>query len=335
MNIGTCGCGTIASWISDFLDQLNDPAIVRYGAASNIPEQCADFAAKYGWLHTYDSYEALMADPAVDLVYICVPNPFHYELCMKALDAGKNVVCEKPFAVNDTQTAAILKKAEEKGLFISEALWPSFLPSRKLIDDIIASGEIGELTGAELIALNNVMFMDRIKKLELGGGALLDMGPYTLGRMTDHFGTDVAKIEGTYEHLESGVDSRDDFTVTYRNGCRVHCVCTIDWPREQHQEYGLIRGTKGAIRFDSLSNPQQIQVEDLQGNLLRRVDVPPMLHGREVPFTAGYEYEFQAFEKALSAGRTECAEAPHAQTLAISRIMTELRRQANVIYPFE
>lgn len=335
MRIGTCGCGTIASWISDILDQLNDERIVRYAAASNIPAQSHAFAAEYGWQKACDSYDVLLADPEVDVAYICVPNPFHYELVMQALNAGKNVICEKPFAVNDCQAEEMLTLAEEKGLFITEALWPEFLPSRRLIDDEIAGGSIGAVTGGELVQLSNVMFMERIRKLELGGGALLDMGPYVLGRMTSHFGLDVASVEGRFEHLDSGVDSRDDFTVTYADGKKVHCLCTIDTPHEQRQEYGLIRGTEGEIWFDSLSNPQRIEVRDLTGNVVRTLAVPPMLHGRRVPFTAGYEYEFMAFEQALREGRLECAEAPHAQTRVIARLMTQLRRQANVIYPFE
>lgn len=335
MNIGVCGCGTIASWISDFLTQLNNDSIVKYGAASNELEGCRAFAEKYGWQKIYQDYDELIADPAVDLVYIALPNNFHYEICMKALNSGKNVVCEKPFAVNDTQTEQMLNLAKEKNVFISEALWPAFLPSRKLIDDEIASGSIGDITGGEMVSLSNVMFMERIKRLELGGGALLDMGPYVLGRVTDHFGLDIASVKGTFEHLDTGVDSRDDYVITYADGREVHCISTIDTPHEERQEYGIIKGTKGSIWFDSLSNPTDIRVLDQQGALVKKLEVPPMLHGREVPFTAGYEYEFIAFEEALRTGRKECAQAPHAQTLVISRVMTELRRQAGVHYPFE
>lgn len=335
MNIGTCGCGTIASWISDFLDQLNDPEIVRYGVFSNMPGEGAAFAEKYGWKKSYDSYEDLLSDEAIDLVYVCVPNHLHYDMALKALEHGKNVVCEKPFAVNDSQAKALLDLAAEKDLFISEALWPAFLPSRKIIDDAIASGKIGKVTGGEIISLTNVMFLERIKKMETGGGALLDMGPYVLGRVTDHFGLDIVKAEGTFEHLPSGVDSKDDYTLTYADGITVHCVSTIDTPREECKEYGVIRGTEGSLWIESISNPREIRILDPDGNLRETLEVPPMLHGRAVPFTAGYEYEFIAFAKALREGEKECFEAPHAQTMTISRVMTDLRRQAGVIYPFE
>lgn len=335
MKIGTCGCGTIASWISDFLDQLNDPDIVRYGVFSNKPGEGAAFAVKFGWKNSYESYEDLLSDPEIDLVYVCVPNHLHYDMARKALEHGKNVICEKPFAVNDAQTKALLDLAAEKDLFISEALWPAFLPSRKMIDDIIASGRIGRLTGGEIVSLTDVMFLERIKHLETGGGALLDMGPYVLGRVTDHFGLEIVKAEGTFDLLDTGVDCKDDYVLTFADGCTVHCLNTINTPRNEGKEYAVIRGTEGAIRIESISNPQVIEILDLDGNLRETLPVPPMLHGREMPFTAGYEYEFIAFAKALKEGKKECEQAPHAQTLTISRVMTDLRRQAGVIYPFE
>lgn len=335
MNIGVCGCGTIASWISDILNQLDNPAIVKYGVASAFYEECQPFADKWGWKKVYSNYDELMQDDAIDLVYVAVPNPFHYDVCMRALKNGKNVVCEKPFAINEAQAAEMIHLAKEKNVFISEALWPSFLPSRQLIDDEIRSGSIGTLTGGELVSLSFVLFLERVKQLEMGGGALLDMGPYILGRMTDHFGMDIESVTGTLEHLDTGVDSRDDYTITYRNGCKVHCVSTIDTPHEEGKEYGIIQGTKGSIWFDSISNPQDIRVRDLDGNDVKKIEVPPMIHGSETPFIAGYEYEFLAFEKAIREGRKECVEAPHEQTLAIAHIMTKLREQANVKFPFE
>ena len=139
MNIGICGTGTIASWTSDIMNQLDDPSIVLYACATAPGFDCTEFAAKYGWKKVCASYEELMSDPAVDLVYIAVPNTFHYDLCKQALNAGKAVLVEKPFAINDTQAAELIALAEEKGLFLCEALWPSFLPVRKAIDEEITA----------------------------------------------------------------------------------------------------------------------------------------------------------------------------------------------------
>ena len=89
MKIGACGCGTIASWISDFITQLNDPHIVKYAAASHNLEKCRAFADKYGWEKAYGSYEELMADPEVDLLYICVPNQLTTSCVSRPLSTEK------------------------------------------------------------------------------------------------------------------------------------------------------------------------------------------------------------------------------------------------------
>ena len=335
MNIGVCGSGTIASWISDILIQLNNENIVLYGVASAFEDQLKEFAAKYNYKKTYPSYEEMMADPDVDLIYVAIPNHLHMEVALKAIAAGKNVLVEKPFAVNYEQAKIMINAAREKGVFISEALWPSFLPSRKIIDDIIASGKIGEVTGGKLISIGNVMFLERVKKLETGGGALLDMGPYTLGRMTNHFGTKVKSVTGHFEKLDTGVDSKDFYTVEYENGVKVECVSTIDSPEEDREEWGEIYGTKGSIWFNIISNPDVIEVRDLDGNVVERPELPKLIQNSQIPFVKGYEHEWIAFEKALREGKQETDEAPWEQTLEISKVMTELRAQAGVRFPFE
>lgn len=335
MNIGVIGAGTIASWMSDFLEQIQDQGIVRYGVATGNPEKCKKFAEENGWQHVYSSIDEMLADPAVDLVYIAVPNNAHYDMCMKALNFGKNVVVEKPFAVNAAQAEAMLSKAKEKDVFISEALWPSFLPSCEMINEVIASGEIGTVTGGKMVSLADVMFLDRVKKLETGGGALMDMGPYMVGRVCDHFGTDIVKVTGRFELLDSGVDAKDWYTIEFANGVKVDCISTINTPREEYQEYGEIYGTEGSIWFDAMSNPHDIRVLDKNGKLKRQLEIPPQFRGKKVPFTAGYEYEWLAFRKALAEGEKECSEASHALTLAVAETLTELRKQAGVIFPFE
>ncbi|MCC8106532.1 MAG: Gfo/Idh/MocA family oxidoreductase [Clostridiales bacterium] len=335
MNIGVCGAGTIASWISDILEQLNDEKIVKYGVASAFPEQCPPFAEKYGWKKVYQTYEEMMSDEAIDVIYIAVPNHLHMEVCMQALEHGKNVVVEKPFAVNYTQAKAMIDKAKEKNLFISEALWPSFLPSRKIIDQAIADGKIGEVTGARIISKGNVMFLERVKKLETGGGSLLDMGPYVLGRMTNHFGTDYEKVEGTFEMLDTGVDAKDFYTITYPDGKKIECVSTINTPDDEREEYCEILGTKGSIFMNVVSNPDVIEIRDNAGNVVEKPKMPKLIQNSEIPFVKGYEHEWIAFEKAIREGKKQTDEAPWEQTLTISKIMTELRAQAGIVFPFE
>ena len=335
MNIGICGTGTIASWTSDIINQLGNENIVLYACATSQGFDCGGFAAQYGWKKVHDSFDALMEDENVDLVYIAVPNTMHYELCRKALDAGKAVLVEKPFAVNGTQAAELIALAESRGLFLSEALWPCFLPVYKDIRKEIEAGTIGDLIGGEIIMLDNVLFLPRVRSLELGGGSLLDGGSYTLGFMTSFFGTDIASVDAKVRKFETGVDAEDDFVVTYASGVKVHIRQTMDMPREKHEEYAEIIGSQGKIWVDCVSNPHNCRVYDLKGNVIKEIPVAPQIHFRGMPPVSGYEHEFLAYEKALREGKTECAEAPHAQTLAIARVMTEIRRQGDIRFPFE
>ncbi|MGN0999339.1 MAG: Gfo/Idh/MocA family protein [Faecousia sp.] len=335
MKIGICGTGTIASWISDILNQLEQDSIVLYACATAPGFDCREFAAKYGWKKVHASYADLMQDPEVDLVYIAVPNTFHYDLCKQALNAGKAVLVEKPFAMNDRQAAELIALAEEKGLFLCEALWPSFLPVSKAIDDEITAGTIGQITGGNIVMLDNVLFLERVKSLELGGGSLLDGGPYTLGFLTEHFGIDIASVSADVRKFETGVDAEDRITVEYANGVTVNIRQTMDCPRQLHEEYAEIIGTNGKIWVDCVSNPRQCRVLDREGNLVKELPIAPQVHFRGMPPVSGYEHEFLAYEKALREGRQECPEVTHARMLTIAKIMSEVRRQGGICFPFE
>lgn len=335
MNIGVCGTGTIASWISSILGQLNDDNIVLYACATSPGFDCREFAEKYGWQKICADYDELMQDPEVDVVYIAVPNNLHYEMCVKALNYGKPVICEKPFAINEAECKKILDLAEEKGLFITEALWPSFLPAHKMINEEISAGIIGEIKSGNIVMLDFVMFLDRVKSLEAGGGSLMDGGPYTLGCMTNHFGTDIKSVSSQTRKLDTGVDAEDQITVEYEDGKVVTIRQTIDMPHENHEEFFEIVGTKGKIWGDCVSNPREVKIYDTAGNVVKELKIPPQIKNQGMPPVSGYEYEFQAFEKALREGRTECVEIPHHETLAIARVMTEVRKQAGIVFPFE
>lgn len=335
MNIGFCGVGTVASWVSSILNQLGDEKIRLYACAASHLEKAQAFAEKFSFEKAYGSTEELFADGKVDVVYIAVPNDAHYALCRRALESGKHVICEKPFAVNDAQCAELIALAREKGLFLSEALWPAFLPAHRIIDEEIARGTIGKVVSGRIVMLDSVMFLERVKRLETGGGSLLDGGPYTLGCMVRHFGTDIEKVENHARLLPSGVDAEDEITVTYRDGRVVTIRQTIDIPREEHEDYFEIVGTKGKIRADAVANPRRVVFTDLEGNVILEPELPPQIKNRGMPPVSGYEYEFIAFEKALASGKKETAETPLSDTLAISRIMTEARRQAGVVFPFE
>lgn len=335
MNIGVIGTGTVASWVSSILNQLNDPKIKLYACFDANEEKGKQFKEKFHYVNAYSNIDELLRDENVDVIYIAVPNHLHKEIALKALNANKNVVLEKPFAVNEKDCKEILNLAKKNNLFISEALWPLFLPSYKMIKEEINRGAIGELVSGEIMMLDFVMFLDRVKKLETGGGSLLDGGPYTLGCLTYFFGTDIKEVKSTTRRLDSGVDAEDELEVNYNNGVKVKIKQTIDCPHELHQEFFEIVGTKGKIRSDVVSNPHHVDIFDLEGKIIKSLEIPPQIKNEGMPPVSGYEYEWIAFEKAISKGDKECLEIPHSSTLKISSLMTDARKQAKIKFPFE
>lgn len=334
MNIGVCGTGTIASWISDIICQLKHPEIVLYTCATAPGFDCREFAAKYEYRKVSSSFDELMQDPEVDLVYIAVPNNFHYEMCMKAIGYGKNVVCEKPFSVHAEDCRKIMDAAHERGVFISEALWPTFLPSYQMIKKEIADGTIGTLTSANIIMLDNVMFLERVKHLETGGGVLLDEGPYALGCMTAFFGTEIRSVENQTRKLETGVDAEQEITVMYDDGRKVYIHQSMDAPEGSHEQYVELIGTAGRIRMDAVANPSHVQILNTDGTVIKELSLPEQLHFRGFPPVSGYEYEWLGYEAALREGRKECREIPNQVTLKITEIMSQVLENGDIHFPF-
>lgn len=335
MRMGVCGTGTVASWISGILNKLGDENIVLYGCATSPGFDCTEFAEQFKYQKRFDSFQQLMDDRDVDVVYIAVPNNLHLGLVEMALAAGKHVICEKPMAISEDECRRMITMAQEKNLFIMEALWAAFLPMKQMVMEAIASGMIGEVTGGKVVQMDNIMFIERVKKLDLCGGYLLDNGPYTIGWMVDYFGTDIKLTTAKMRKHESGVDAEDWITVEYANGATVNIHQAMDTPEDSREEYAEIIGTKGKILFEKIANPQEVRVVDNEGNVTKRLVAPPQIKNPGVPPVSGYQYEFQAAERAISNGEKACAAAAHDKSIAIAHVMTEARKQCGLVFPFE
>ena len=326
MNVGMLGTGTIAGRLSEtFLKMGGNVKTYAIASTSGSEEKKRRFTEEYGWEKWYDSYEELMADPEVDIVYIAVPNPMHYELCVQALEHGRHVICEKPFCVTEKQSREIFDLAREKGLFITEAVWTNYMPSRKLIDDVLQEGEIGDVTDVEIWLKSYILFKDRMKNPALAGGALLDLGPYTFNLLFSHFGSGIRTMKNDILYLDTGLDGEDDMLFVLDNGIRVRMV--ISCSSDVDVRFCEIRGTKGRIYIEGTTNPKKITVFDVFGKVKKEIPVPEQI--------SGYEYEFLACERAISNGWLECPEMPHKQTLTVMRLLDTLRNIGNIHFPCE
>ncbi|MCR5421689.1 MAG: Gfo/Idh/MocA family oxidoreductase [Lachnospiraceae bacterium] len=325
MKMAILGAGGIAGIMATTIAGID--SVESYAIGSRDKKKAEDFANKYGFSKSYGSYEEMLEDDQIDLVYIAVPHSHHEKWTLAALNAGKNVLCEKPMAVNETQVRNMCSLAKEKGLLLAEAIWTRYMPSRKLIDDIVKSGIIGEVKTVSANLGYKIDMNERMIKPELAGGSLLDLSVYTLNFASMILGDDIKRITASCVMTETFVDGQDNIMIEYNNGCMASLFATM---YSLTDRMGLICGTEGFVQVQNINNPEKITVFSPDRNgpkIIKEIMVPKQI--------TGYEYEVMACEKAIKEGLTECPDMPHEQTLEITRQMDIIRKQFGIKYPFE
>lgn len=319
------GAGNISSKLSSTFQNMkkNGTDIELYAIAARDLERAQAFAAEWGYTKAYGSYADMLSDPDVDFVYIGTPHSHHAEHMKLCLQYGKPILCEKSFTGNARQAEEVLALAREKGILVAEAIWTRYMPSRKMINDLVASGVIGQ---PKLLTANlgyRIAHIERIARPELAGGALLDVGVYPINFASMVFGNDIVRMESSVAMTELGVDHTESISLYYRNGQVAHLMATS---LAQTDRKGVVYGDKGFLAVDNINNPQVLEVYE-NGKLTDTIHVPQQIDG--------YEYQVESFLHALKEGWLECPEMPHAETITIMRQMDALRAQWNMRYPFD
>lgn len=328
MNIAILGAGVIARSMAKTVRGMKQRGqdVELYAVASRDLAKAQAFAEAEGVLHAYGSYEEMLQDDSVELVYVATPHSHHAEHMKLCLEHGRAVLCEKAFTGNARQAEEVLALAEEKGMFLTEAIWTRYMPSREIVSGLIAEGVIGT---PKLLTANlgyNIPHVERMVKPALAGGALLDLGVYVLNFASMVFGNEVVRMESSAAMLPSGVDHTESITLHYADGRTAHLLATMLASTDRHC---AVYGDKGYLTVDNVNNPGLIEVYDnsYSGVPVQSIPVPEQI--------TGYEYQVEACMRAMAAGEKECPEMPHSETLHIMRQMDELRRQWNMVYPFD
>ena len=322
MKIGVLGAGNISRMVAPTLVAM--PQIECYAVSSRDLNKAQDFADAFGFEKAYGSYEEMLRDPAVELVYVATPHSHHYEHMMQCIDYGKPILCEKAFTLNADQARKVKTAAAEKGVFVAEAIWPRYMPSRKVISDVMNSGVIGRpdtLTANLSYVISGV---PRIVTPELAGGALLDIGVYGINFALMHFGTDIERVESSVRMTDTGVDGIETVTVFYRDG-RMAVLTHSIYARSDRK--GIIHGDKGYMVVENINNPQSLRVYDTNDKELAFYDFTDQI--------SGYEFQFAECAEALAAGKTEAPSMPMDDTVFVMDFMDSLRRQWGLVYPQE
>ena len=207
---------------------------------------------------------------------------------------------------------------------MAEAIWPRYMPSRKVISDVLHSGIIGTpntLTGNLSYDIDEV---PRIREPELAGGALLDIGVYGINFALMHFGTDIERVESAVQLLPTGVDAMETITIFYRDG-RMAVLTHSIFCRSDRK--GMIHGDKGYMVVENINNPQSLSVYDVNDQLLAHYDFSDQI--------SGYEFQFAEAAACIAAGKKEADSMPMADTVAVMGFMDHLRKQWGMVYPKE
>ncbi|MBQ7434079.1 MAG: Gfo/Idh/MocA family oxidoreductase [Lachnospiraceae bacterium] len=326
MKLGILGAGHIAETMAKTVHQMQKAGqghVELYAVASRNMERAQQFAKQNGVEKAFGSYEEMLCDSALDIVYVATPHSHHSQHMKLCIQHGKHVLCEKAFTGNAAQAAEVLQLAKERGVLVTEAIWTRYQPMRKIIYDLVWSGIVGTPTTLTANLAYAISDKERLKQPDLAGGALLDIGIYGLNFAEMVFDRPDG-VHATCIKTDTGVDRQESVTLTWEDGRMAVITSSICGISDRK---GIIYCTKGFFIVENINNPQSITAYDTNYQVVQHVDCPPQL--------TGYEYEVLEAERALAEGKTECASMPHADTLHMMELMDEIRRQFGVRYPFD
>ncbi len=320
---GIIGAGRISSAFAKALNQIENVEITAIG--SKDLTRAKKFADKFNIKKAYKSYEELVQDEEIDVVYIGTPHTEHKKNSILCLNNKKSVLCEKPFTVNADETKELIDLAKSKNLFLMEAMWTKFLPTNKKVTEWIESGIIGKITtiNASFGFYNETNEENRLFNKNLAGGALLDVGIYPVTYATQIMKQLPSTILSSSIIGNTGVDEQNSIIFKYDNDVIANLASAIS---SNLGSDAIIIGTKGKIQI----------------NAFFRAESASLYIGEELieTFTSPFEingYEYEALEvcNCIRSGLTESKINPLKDTLEIMTILDTIRKQWNLKYPCE
>ncbi len=311
-HVGIIGAGHIAEKAVATLKALPDMDCLAI--ASRSQDKADAFAARFGVPRAYGSYDDILEDPDIDLIYIATVHSTHFEVAMKAVAKGKPCLVEKAFMMNADEARRLLAAAKERGVFVAEAIWTRYQPARDMLQSLVS-----EFGGPRFISATlsyNIASKERILRPELGGGALLDLGVYGLNfvRMVDS--SPVAGVSSQCIKFPSGTDMSETISLILEDGtmaCVQASACC------EGENTGVISCEDVSIVADNLNNPQVLRVYRRKRELVKELRVPVQI--------TGYEYEFLECRRCIQEGLMESPRMSHEESIYVMELMDKLRRE--------
>ena len=322
---GILGCGRIARKFASDLKLVENATLVSCGGLN--AESANVFAKEFAVKNVHHSYESLVKDDEVDVIYVATPHSHHNAHTLLCINNGKAVLCEKAFAINYKQAKEMIDAARDKKVFLMEAVWTKFLQPFNKVKEMIDAGKLGDIKGV----LVNFGFRPpadapaRLLDPSLGGGTLLDIGIYNVFTALFFLGKP-DKIFAEATLTQENIDTQCAITFKYNDGKLAQLFSTFlsDAPTEAD-----IYGTAGRVRLTTRYYTPTTTIEYLMG----RQDTKQIieLNNKEEGF--GYQYEARHVGECLEKGLTESPVMTHADTLLIMETLDTIRKQAGIVYP--
>ncbi len=320
--VGIIGAGWIAEKMAEALAPLEDYCV--HAIASRSLEKAEEFAGRWNIEKAYGSYEELVADDEINLVYIATPHSHHFQHAMLALEHGRNVLVEKAFTANAQEAETLIRTAHEKGLFITEAIWTRYMPLSHKVKEVMESGIIGKPRVLTATLCYMMEFKERIVRADLCGGALLDLGVYALNFARMYFGTDIVRTVTNVHLGPTGMDMHESISLSFADGkmanLQAGALCLND-------RQGIISGTEGYIRVDNINCPEVVEV-------WRNYELAAR-YRKPADMVNGYEYQVFECRRCIEEGLQESPMMPHEETISIMKQMDALRQEWGVRYPMD
>lgn len=319
---GILGPGGIARAFAKDLTYLEGHTVGAVGSRSLNNAQV--FADEFGGT-SYGSYEELVNDSTIDAIYVATPHPAHHDNVILALNSGKPVLCEKPFAVNALEAQAMVDAASRNNVTLMEAMWARFLPHYAKVREIIASGVLGPIHSihadhGQRLADQNI---PRLVEPQLAGGALLDLGIYPISFAHMILGNPQS-IKSTAVMTDKGVDAQTSMIFTYDNGAQSILTTTMI---EQTPCRAVVAGLNGWLEIDrTFYNPASMRVVLNDGSITQ---YPSEYTGH------GLREQAEIFKQLVQSGKVESEILSWQDTVDIMKTMDTVREQIGLKYPFE
>lgn len=333
LKMGILGCANIArQFIRDVKPSSH---VVIRAVASRCAEKARNFAAENDVAYSYGSYEALLRDESIDAIYLPLPNSMHAEWSIKAAEAGKHVLCEKPLALSRNEAQSMFNAAERNNVILLESYPFWFQPQTGAMLNLILDGSIGAVRSVHAsfgFTVSNPNTNIRLRP-DLGGGALLDAGSYPLGLIRLIMGCAPRSVSAFSTMTEAGVDMSTMAILEYADGRRTQFTCAMDSANHRH---ATVVGTDGVIYTEYLNHTSNDPKGNINGYLPSLMRIRRGIAGT-VPFEdlvspsgSGFSFAAEAFSRLVQERKMHASKVYTAVSIDIAATLEAIRNSARI-----